>query len=211
VSEEDAPRLPLPMFPLGTVLVPSMALPLHVFESRYRALTRDCLRSTREFGIVLIERGSEVGGGDSRFGIGTVAQIVESAELPDGRFALLVAGTRRIRIHTWLPDDPYPVALVQTLVEARPGHIEGLDEVERVVRRALALASELSSGPSHPATFPLDKDPVTALWQLCAAAPVGPVDRQELLETDEPGQRANRLAQLAAAAAEVLAYRLEGG
>lgn len=211
MNGKEAPRLPLPMFPLGTVLVPTMPLPLHVFESRYRALAKDCLRGTREFGIVLIERGTEVGGGDSRFGVGTVAQIVESAELPDGRYALLVAGTRRIRIHTWLPDDPYPVALVERLDEAHPERIDGLAEAERAVRRALALASELASGPTRPASFPLDDDPATALWQLCAAAPVGAVDRQELLETDEPESRAVLLARLAHAAAEVLTYRLGGG
>ena len=48
----------LPMFPLGTVLVPSAGLPLHVFEPRYRAMVHDCLAGEREFGVVLIERGS---------------------------------------------------------------------------------------------------------------------------------------------------------
>src|SRR5439155_458702 len=64
---------PLPMFPLGTVLFPFVVLPLHVFEPRYRALTRDCLAGSGEFGVVLIERGLEVGGGDERFPVGTVA------------------------------------------------------------------------------------------------------------------------------------------
>jgi Lon protease-like protein len=45
LRDEPAPVLPLPMFPLGTVLFPHMPLPLHVFEMRYRQLTRDCLRS----------------------------------------------------------------------------------------------------------------------------------------------------------------------
>ena len=70
---------PLPMFPLGTVLFPSVFLPLHVFEPRYQELTRDCLAGDNEFGVVLIERGSEVGGGDARFDVGTVARIIEAA------------------------------------------------------------------------------------------------------------------------------------
>ena len=86
------------MFPLGAVLFPSMVLPLHVFEPRYRALTRDCLAGDRRFGVVLIERGSEVGGGDVRFSVGTAAQIVEAAELPDGRFALGTVGVQRVRV-----------------------------------------------------------------------------------------------------------------
>src|SRR5438270_10838595 len=79
-----APRR-LPMFPLGTVLLPFAHLPLHIFEPRYRALVKDCLAGDGEFGVVLIERGHEVGGGDVRFGVGTVAHIVQTAELPDGR------------------------------------------------------------------------------------------------------------------------------
>src|SRR5687767_6923459 len=54
----------LPMFPLGTVLFPHMVLPLHVFEPRYRVLTRRCLDGEPMFGVVLIVRGSEVGGDD---------------------------------------------------------------------------------------------------------------------------------------------------
>ena len=59
----------LPMFPLGTVLFPYAVLPLHVFEPRYRALTEHCLAGDGCFGVVLIERGSEVGGGDTRFAV----------------------------------------------------------------------------------------------------------------------------------------------
>ncbi len=66
------------MFPLGTVLFPSMVLPLHVFEPRYRQLTLECIEAEREFGVVLIARGSEVGGGDQRRSVGTLARIVQA-------------------------------------------------------------------------------------------------------------------------------------
>ena len=88
--------MPLPMVPLGTVLVPTAGLPLHVFEPRYRALVNDCLAGDREFGVVLIERGSEVGGNDVRTSVGTVARIVEAAELPAGRWAIGAVGVRRV-------------------------------------------------------------------------------------------------------------------
>ncbi|HWC36988.1 MAG TPA: LON peptidase substrate-binding domain-containing protein, partial [Acidimicrobiales bacterium] len=137
------------MFPLGTVLFPHMGLPLHVFESRYRTLMRDCLAGDGEFGVVLIERGSEVGGGDTRFGIGTVARIAETAELPDGRWVLLATGTRPIRVTTWLPDDPYPVALVEDLADPpmAADDMEHLELASRAVRRALALQTELADHP----------------------------------------------------------------
>ena len=77
------PRMPvMPMFPLGTVLLPGMVLPLHVFEPRYQQLVRDCLDAPpHEFGVVLIDRGSEVGGGDTRCDVGVIARIVQVAPL----------------------------------------------------------------------------------------------------------------------------------
>ena len=205
--------LPLPMFPLGTVLFPHMGLPLHVFESRYRALMRDCLAGNREFGVVLIERGSEVGGGDTRFEVGTVALIEEAAELPDGRWVLLATGTRPIRVNCWLPDDPYPVALVEDLdyPPAEPQNLDHLEHASRAVRRALALASELADRPGVPATVDLDEEPEVAGWQLCAIAPVGPVDHQRLLEIADVESRLHLLAEVATSAADLLAYRLRGG
>src|SRR5215218_5003894 len=111
------------MFPLGTVLFPGMPLTLHVFEPRYRALMAACVAGADrgeppEFGVVLIERGTEVGGGDQRFGIGTVARLTQVAKLPDGRYATLALGTRRVAVRSWLPDDPYPRAEVDDLEDA---------------------------------------------------------------------------------------------
>lgn len=207
--------VPLPMFPLGAVLFPSMPLPLHIFEPRYRAMTRDCLRSGREFGVVLIERGSEVGGGDTRCDLGTVARIVAESKFPDGRWALMTRGERRIRVVTWLPDDPYPLALVQSVGEAGPPpDAEELHRCERLVRRALALATEAGLGHEDipglsPAVFTLDPDPEVAQWQLCRAVPVGPLDHQRLLEA--PGdERLGLLAELAQGALDLFAWRLGG-
>src|SRR6478736_527027 len=106
-AESAAPRtVRMPMFPLGSPLVPFQLLPLQVFEPRYRRLVEDCLATDSRFGVVLIERGSEVGGGDVRFDIGTVARILESAELGDGRIGLATAGEARLRVRRWLPDAP---------------------------------------------------------------------------------------------------------
>ena len=202
---------PLPMFPLGTVLFPHAPLPLHIFEPRYRALVHDCLAGDGEFGVVLIERGFEVGGGDSRFEVGTVARLVEAAELPDGRWLLTTVGTRRIRVATWIPDDPYPLALVHDLpepaFEAAAEH--ALAEAEEAVRRALAYKAELGE-PAAPAMVRLDDDPQRRAWQLAAIAPLGPVDQQALLESAGVNELVVRLAEVAAEAATLLAYRLSG-
>jgi Lon protease-like protein len=209
-ADADAPLLPMPMFPLGAVLFPFVHLPLHVFEPRYRALVKDCLKTRSEFGVVLIERGHEVGGGDERFSVGTVAHIVESAEFPDGRWALSTVGTRRVRIGTWLPDDPYPVALAADLPDSGDVDPDALAEADKAVRRALALKAELDE-PAAPVSVRVDDEPHIAAWQLPAIAPLSPIDQQRLLEQDDAGARLRLLTELAAEAADVLAYRLSGG
>ncbi len=112
------PGTRLPMFPLSAVLFPHASMPLHVFEPRYRDLMRDCLAGDARFGIVLIERGSEVGGGDERSALGTRGVISRAAELPDGRWVLEITGEALIVVEEWLPDDPYPVALVRDAAAA---------------------------------------------------------------------------------------------
>ena len=110
----------LPMFPLGNVVLPGELLPLNVFEPRYRQLVLDCLAADApEFGVVLIERGSEVGGGDVRTSIGTVARIVRVMPLGNGRFEIVAAGLRRVSVLEWLADDPYPRADVEDLAGGR--------------------------------------------------------------------------------------------
>ena len=202
----------LPMFPLGTVLLPGVALPLHVFEPRYRALTRDCLDADRRFGVVLIERGSEVGGGDVRFDVGTCARIVEADELPDGRWVLVAIGVERLRVARWLPDDPYPRAEVEWLPDESPGPGAGgrRDEVERLLRRALALQAELGEA-APPATVEIDADLVLATYQAAALAPLGPMDRQRVLERNGVEDRLEVLARSLAEVVAVLAQRVSGG
>lgn len=199
------------MFPLGTVLFPSGVLPLHVFEPRYRDLVRDCLAGDRELGVALIERGSEVGGGDQRTVVGTVARIVESEELPDGRWGLITVGERRIRVVEWLEDDPYPRAEVVDWPEPapQPGYDDRAAVVVSQLRQVLALAAEAGDAVP-PATIELADDPVLALLQVAAVGPFGPLDRQHLLEAPSPDARADLLAALLDDAAEVLRLRLSG-
>jgi uncharacterized protein len=188
------------MFPLGTVLLPFAHLPLHIFEPRYRALVKDCLAGDGEFGVVLIERGQEVGGGDVRFGVGTVARIVQTAELPDGRWLLDAVGTERFRVTEWLPEDPYPLALVEALddepADDGPGAgseaAERRTAVERLLRQVLALQVELGM-PAPSAVRTLDENPAVAAFEAALLSPIGPMDAQKVLEA--PGTAA-RLALL---------------
>jgi Lon protease-like protein len=109
----------LPLFPLNTVLCPGIALPLHIFEDRYRALVRHCIETTSPFGVVLIREGREVGTGAIKFtGIGTIAEIRDAGRYEDGRYDLLIVGTKRFEIREVLgARKPYLVADVEVLDE----------------------------------------------------------------------------------------------
>lgn len=202
----------LPMFPLGSVLLPSALLSLHVFEDRYRALARHCMAGDRRLGVVLIERGSEVGGGDVRFDVGTRAVIADAVELDDGRWILILVGEDRVRVLRWLPDDPYPRAEVVRCDDAPAGpEARGRrDDLERVLRLVLAQKAELGEGAgAGPAE--ISADPATATWQAVGLAPLGPLDAQRVLGTDGVAERLEMVVALLEDEAAVLAQRLAGG
>jgi uncharacterized protein len=199
------------MFPLGTVLLPGMLLPLHVFEPRYRQLVADCQAADGTFGVVLIERGSEVGGGDVRTDVGTLARIARAEELPDGRWVLATVGVHRIRVEAWLPDDPYPRAELVDWPDD-PGGAGDLDrdDVTALLRRTAALRRELGE-PAPPLDLELAADPVVASYQAAAVAPVGPADRQRLLAAASVPARAGLVRAMLVDQIELLQARLASG
>jgi uncharacterized protein len=206
-----------PMFPLGTVLVPGMVLPLHVFEPRYRRMVDDSRKQhDGTFGVVLIERGSEVGGGDVRTDVGTLARIVRAEELPDGRRILAVLGIHRIRVERWLLDDPYPRAEIHEWTEQlhEPEAAEGAadDRVEATIllRRAAALRREMGE-PAPPLDLELADDPVVAGYQAAVVAPLGPADRQALLAAPTVPARWRLLRELLVDQIDLLQARLAAG
>jgi len=193
------------MFPLSTVLFPGAHLPLQVFEPRYWELIDSALAGENRFGVVLIERGPEVGGGDIRTGVGTIAEIVDIGEAGDGRILVMAVGKERIRVVEWCDDDPYPLAVVESYPDSQGD--EGLAPlVARVLaawRRLLALAVEMGAAGQN-LDLDLPDDPLQASWGLCAAAPVGPFDRQQLLETAGSRERMLRLERMLTDQTEVL-------
>ena len=192
--------------------MPFAHLPLHIFEPRYRALVKDCLAGDGEFGVVLIERGQEVGGGDVRFGVGTLARIVQTAELPDGRWLLDAIGTERFRVSEWLADDPYPLAMVEALDETAPdaGSTEAADRrtaVERLLRQVLALQVELGM-PAPSAVRTLDENPDVAAFEAALLSPIGPMDAQRVLEAPSTIARLTLLETMLQDAKELLERRM---
>ena len=106
----------IPLFPLHTVLCPGIVVPLHIFEERYRALTRHCLETGAPFGIVLIREGREVGASRTLARVGALVEIRSAGRYPDGRYDLMAAATGRFAIDSVdLARAPYLVADVTPL------------------------------------------------------------------------------------------------
>ena len=205
----------MPMFPLGSVLLPGAVLPLHVFEPRYRQLVIDCLADDTgepEFGVALIERGFEVGGGDERTDVGVVARMVRVEALEGGRYALVTVGTRRIRVNAWLPDDPYPLADVDDWPDEdadAPGLVQRVDELTAQLSAVLDLAVQLGElRPGDVDLSSIDDDPLVASYHLTALSPIGPADRYRLLCAPSPAARLDLLSGALDDVAAMLRFRL---
>lgn len=207
----DRPEaIELAMFPLGTVLVPGALLPLQVFEPRYlRLLDRVMAHEPHEFGVVLIERGQEVGGGDVRTAIGCAARVVRAAPSGDGRWSLVARGHRRINVTEWLADAPFPLARVVDWPDEPDGDAASLDAAATITmtRRALALCAELGE-PAAPATVEITDDPATCSFELTALAPLTAFDRQALLAAPSTAERLAMLDGMLLDTIEVLIARL---
>jgi Lon protease-like protein len=190
-----------PMFPLGSVLFPHTPLPLRIFEPRYLVMLGELLdEEDPQFGVVLIERGHEAGGGDQRLGVGTMARIVRVIVGTD-EIQLVAIGRDRVTVTEWLDDDPYPRARVSPLpaLEWNETHAPLLAQAEQIVRRVLARAGEFQE-TRWDADTELSDDPIESAWQLAAIAPLTEWDQYRLLESTSVGQLLGSLIDLTLAA-----------
>lgn len=180
----------IPMFPLNLVLFPGQILPLHIFEDRYRLMVKEIIDKDREFGVVLIERGSEVGGGDTRKNIGTLAQIIDYEKSNDGRWFLLTQGTKRIEATRWIEDLPYPRAEVSLFTEEQSISIDSEEWLATVthMRRVLAILAELGDDVA-PISTNISEDLFLGLFEMSSILPLTPLDAQQLLEIDSFSKR----------------------
>ncbi|QKJ18713.1 LON peptidase substrate-binding domain-containing protein [Microbacterium hominis] len=190
------------MFPLGSVLFPATPLMLRLFEPRYLTMLGRLLeRENPEFGVVLIERGSEVGGGEQRSTIGTVARIVKVDAAAEAMY-LVAVGDSRFEVARWLDDDPHPMAEVVALPPLEwdealaPLRAEAEAIVRRVAARVASTGDPEIADVRWDADAPISDDPVESSWQLAAIAPLGELDRQKLLRSTTLGGLLRRLIDL---------------
>jgi uncharacterized protein len=190
------------MFPLNSVLFPYMPLRLRVFEERYLIMLTELLRSEDvRFGVVLIERGREVGGGEECFSLGTIAEITQLGA-QEGFVGLIAQGSQRFEVTEWLHDAPHPRAEVLEMAELEwDDGLWRLREVtEQLVRRTLAVASEFAEDV-WPSDVELSTNPAAAAWQLAAISPLNALDQLALLGSTSFAELLAGVSELTRAAA----------
>jgi uncharacterized protein len=206
------------MFPLQSALLPDEDLPMQIFEPRYTALVRDCIRDDDpRFGVVLISQGGEVGGGDVRCDVGTLARITECVDLAGSdRFILRCRTGERIRVCDWLPDDPYPRAMVQAWPD-EPGEPVTADQLEELEDRVMALFERIAAArnvllPDRVEVFGTDlaivDDPGVRLYTVASRVPIGPADRYSVLAAPSAAERLAALSDAVDSVAAVIEFQL---
>jgi Lon protease-like protein len=187
----------LAMFPLSTVIFPHQRVPLHVFEPRYRQLVDDVRARDGRFGICLIAKGCEVGGGDERVDVGTIVQLQTVFPFSDGRCMVVVDGVERIKVDSWLVDDPYPRAIVEIDPGAdSPSEGGLLAETEASVRSLRRLHSEMNPDSCVDVGCAMEDESCVRAWQLCALTPMATLDQLKLLREDRCDERLRLLGEI---------------
>jgi uncharacterized protein len=187
----------LPLFPLGTVLMPGASLPLHIFEPRYRQLTVDLVTGTvpdKQFGVIAMREGwtADDDGLDGLHSVGCTAALRDVRRLPDGRFDIVTRGARRFRLlELDTESKPYLMGTVEDLPDAEPARVA--EDLTRMLVAAARDAHRRYCATAWKQGDWTEPEPDVApglLPHVLAADCLLPiVDRQKLLEQTSPTER----------------------
>jgi len=210
--------LELAMFPLESALLPNEDLPLRIFEPRYGALVRHCTDNGDPFGVVLISRGREVGGDDVRSDVGVISRIVDWTDHGEGLYSLHCLSGERIRVSQWLPDEPYPRAIV-VLWPDEAGEPVLAAQLHDIEDRAMALFERIAQarGVVLPDRDVLlgglegseeSQDAGQRLLALASRIPIGTADRYSVLSAPTAADRLVALSEALDAVAAIVEFGL---
>lgn len=205
------------MFPLERAMLPGEELPLRIFEPRYAALVSDCLAADDPaFGVVLIAAGREVGGGDARSDVGTLAHITEVADFGDGHYRLNCVMAERLRVLEWQPDNPYPRAAIE-LWPDEPGEPVGADAIRGIEDRMVVLFERIAGArgaeiSGRDIVAGADAAPDAAMWlyALTTRLPMGQADRYSVLAAPTVAARLAALSEAVETVSALVEFQLSG-
>jgi Lon protease-like protein len=183
--DQSRPPDELPIFPLpNVVLFPNMALPLHIFEERYRRMTHDCLQGDRYLGIFLLRKGWEEAAEPLPHDVGGFGQVVRAVKLPTGNYEIVVRGLGKARVISYTQEIPYRRAVIQLLEDEGDDsadlRAQATSMVERL-RKVLTLRPSL--GAELQAHLKLLASPRDLVYAVAAHYPeLSVYERQSILE-----------------------------
>jgi Lon protease-like protein len=175
----------IPLFPLpNLVLFPQVAVPLHIFEERYKLMINRCIDKEEVFGLVLLRADAEEERESTIHRIGVTSRVMEVDRLQDGRMNILCAGESRFRIVRFTGKSPYWTAAVELFDdEEEPSELlqPSYEEVARLYKQTMDLTAQLRSSESTELTLP--ESPVALSYVVSYVLDVEPEKKQLLLET----------------------------
>ncbi len=172
----------IPLFPLNVVLLPSVDLPLHIFEPRYREMVKNCLEGKSEFGMLL-----SLPNGVAR--VGCTAEIVEVVKrYPDGRMDILTTGRAPFRVVELFQENP----LLEGQVDYLEDHeVPAGPRVQRELVELFEACHTLIFG-DYPKNLE-GADPDRLSYLVAGALPLELLWKQQLLELRSEADRQERL------------------
>lgn len=184
----------IPLFPLRTVLFPDGYLSLRIFEQRYLQMVRDCASNDSDFGVCLIMEGEEAIAPVRPANIGTLAEIVDWFTLEDGLLGVSAVGADRFRVqHTERQANGLMIGQIELLAE--PPH-QPVPEAHSVLSQVLARFME-KMGDQYPGHSAERLDDASWVgYRLAEFLPLAAIEKQQLLELDDPIRRLQDLLQI---------------
>ncbi len=186
-----ASAIELPLFPLNVVLFPGMALPLHIFEPRYRQMIAECRQQRGPFGIVLARPESELLQ-EEPYAVGTMAEIRNLQKLSDGRYILMALGTRRFRILSQHRNKPYLSGIVEPFDDsAEPANAlrTPAKQAQSLFRTFLAILLEAANETENDMYASIPDDPEELSHFIAYFLEVPNEEKQRFLELTSTQQR----------------------
>jgi Lon protease-like protein len=185
----------IPLFPLpNLVLFPQVAVPLHIFEERYKLLINQCIDNSEVFGLVLLREDAEMESESTIHRVGVTARVVQVERLEGGRMNILCAGESRFRIKEFIGQEPYWTASV-VLFDDDDEPAELLEQPYQAVielyRRATALTSKLKEEEAPEMELP--DSPIPLSYMVSYVLDISAPRKQQLLETTSTSQRLRSL------------------
>jgi Lon protease-like protein len=183
----------LPLFPLHLVLFPTMPLPLHIFEPRYREMIARCRREHSPFGIVLIQTGDEIGDSPVPFKIGTLARIVQAEDFSDGRINIVVTGESRFIIDSLREKHSYLTASVTPFKEddIDPADLRSQHAAVAALIRQYVI-NLCAATNRHQGAIQLPQEPEYLSYAVASVLQIPLAEKQALLEMRSTKERLQR-------------------